>query len=242
VLKFPVTTATETLLNAGGAIEIWRRPYIELGNTVKGRTFQFIELFDDNTVSVFRGAGATAKMGFNIEGKGEIEFEIKSAKQQSMNDNETAMLSDIDTNVALPELESKMIIYDFELSYVSDDNGILTSKCPQVFELSVENELIKEPSQCGLNNIISWYAKGAVNATCKWRYNDVNSLYFTRSNENKDNTSIFLSQKDVAFHSYANFTNRTHEDNNGFDSLKFIVDVNTKSDFIPMFVPPVALV
>ena len=231
-LKFPVRDTHITAFLTGLDIDILKETV--LGQPDTKTSFAFCMEYDDGSVEVFRGCGATAKLELNTEGLGVIDFEISSAiagNRDNQCSNQGAFYSAISGTID-PEGEHLAVVYDFCDNYVSDLVDPVDAPkylVAQVFSLSVANNLQKFVAQGGgTNNISQWYTEGIVTAEAEYAYTpDVLNL-FGPANEASDKQYVYMSQSDFMIYSPANFTNETMG-GSVQDTAKYNVDLNFSS-------------
>ncbi len=203
------------------------------------KTFQFVVVFQDDTVEVFRGASAKASFTITKEGQAELNWEIKAAEVQSI-DMDTKTALEAPTTDFTAEAVANPIIFNFQSSMLYDyKNDTPATNFPFSLDLEFGNELQPITKTGCLNNIGGWYTKPSIKGTANWERNEYDLVNFSKAFEGDSNGFFFTSSSTFAFFApYAKFTNPNAKNVDSYDSLETMINVNSWVSSEPLLVFP----
>jgi len=208
------------------------------------KTYQFVVTYQDDSVEVFRGASIKGSFNITKEGKAEIDFEVQSAKVQSINEDTGVALTTL-VNTPTAEEAQNPIIFNFQTSTVYDfKNSVYKTDFPYALDIQFGNTIEPIKKTGCLNNIGGWYIKPSITGTIDWERTPTNLVNFSKYFEGGKDTGgtdckLFTSNKDFAFFSpYVKYTNQDAKSVDSYDSIHTMINVNSWVNSEPLIVLP----
>jgi hypothetical protein len=205
-------------------------------------TYQFIVIYQDDTMEIFRGASAKGSFAITKSGKGEIDFEVQAAEVQSVDyDSHLPIKYDAGfTGTITTEAAYNPIVFDFQTSQVYDFvNSEEKIDFPYQLNINFGNTIEPINKTGCLNNIGGWYIKPSITADVDWERTENNLTLYTKFYEGNSNGMFFTSNADFGFYApFAKFTNVDAKSIDSYDSLHCILNVNSWINSEPLLILP----
>jgi len=237
ILRFPLSTDDIASIDTANDY-LWSAPKFSPAETVDS-SFQFVVIYDDNTVDVLQGAKPSVSFELKQKGLLEAKFEVASASIDSV--DATGALLPAPTGTITPEGSYQGTDVNFKQTYIYDTPITHGDRklCPYDLKLNIKHTLEPENALCGLNGILGYYAKADITAEIEYGRNDQTLRIFDNDYEAEDNNFLFLSQTNLCVYAeQARFTNLDTGYTGEFDNIKLNVDVNYDTNKVLYIVIP----
>jgi len=236
VSRYEVAALTGTLHQAS---------YLRPSVPDMSKTYQFVAVYQDDTVAVFRGASLKGSFSIATDGKAVIDFEIQAAIVQKVDTVTKLALAAPSGGTITPEEVDNPTVFNFQTSTMYDfANSTYKMEFPYKVELNFGNTIEPITKTGCINNIGGWYIKPDITGNISVEHNAENLVNFSKiyegANDGTTNSCrFFTSSKDFAFYSpFTKYTNVSLKDVDSYDSIDCMLNVNSWVTSEPLMVFP----